>query len=735
MINNNINRIEPSLDQLNNYYNNIDPELIKLVKFLDTNLNEGWKIFVNRNLLNYFNVDIILLHEKFGIKFLFINYLFNDSNINRLKYERVKIASKKSMYYSRKLLLDGKIIEDIFLNNFSNCKKFLKDINIEKKQFSNLFNSIIFLKNVSSSKIIPIESNSKIFTKDIYSHSKETLNTLIQSEQTKLNLKWIIDKEKEADEIFFKIIKGVIYNNKNSEYYNYLPKDYDINNITDDDIRIAMNNFQKFNSDYYKIIYPILRPSFHRIESAQKIILSDKQIRYAKVNQNTHQRLSGVAGSGKSLVAVSRAGNSAAIGKKVLIVVFNKSIKNYLRDQLNRKVRNEWYDDLITINHFHGVLNTIKNKLPEINHDKYITNSNNTYSINNKDNDKSSNISDRSYDIKVRYPNEVLDMLNKCSLRDEDKYDTIIIDEGQDFRYSWYKILSNILSKNGDLLLLADNNQNIYKNELSWMTDKKYKTNFSGEWGILNESRRAKNRDIINVSNILIDSLDDLNKDKIIYYNDNQKEFRFNKPYINWINTSFNNNAILSNESTNLQNKKCKDCGNYLSDIEQKEKDKTLNKCKICFEIFNECKINIFKTYEIMKNKYNKNDITILIPFQDELTSIYQYFHDYNINCTATIDKKMNSKLDFLDNSVDYKNKFNLNNNKDCVKLSTIHSYKGLSAPNIIILTYPTWATDISSDNLIYTAITRTEESLVTINRNRDYKSIGQKVMDSIKYM
>ena len=730
MINSKINRIEPSLNQLNNYFNKIDPELIKMVKFLDNHLNKEWKIFVKRNLLNYFNVDIILFHEKYGIKFLFINDLFNDDNIVKLTHKRVKISSKKSFYNSKKLLLDGNIIDDIFLNHFSSCKKFLKDINIEKTQYRFLFNSILFLKNVSSSKNIPIESNSKVLTRDIYKQDKETLNKFIETEEIKLNLELILAKEKEADEKFFKIVRGVIDTNKNSEYYNYLPEKYDKNNITNDDIRYAMENFKKFSSEHYNIIYPILRPSFHRIESAQKIILSNKQKRYAKVNQKTHQRLAGVAGSGKSLVAVSRAGNSAAIGKKVLTVVFNKSIKNYLRDQLKRKVRNEWYDDLITIDHFHGVLKTIKSKLTGIINNKYVKDDNGNYTINNISNN-TSNISDTSYDIKIRYPQEVLDMLNKYPLKEEDKYNTIVIDEGQDFDYIWYQILSKILTKNGDLLLLADNNQNIYKNELSWMSDKRYKTNFSGEWGMLNESRRAKNKSIINVSNILIDSLDDLDKDKIIYYN-NQTEFRFNKPYINWIDSSFNNSIISSNQSVNSQNKKCKDCGNHLTDLEQKEKDQTLNKCKICFEIFNECKINIFKTYEIMKNKYNKNDITILIPFQDELTDLYNYFYKKDINCTATIDKKMNSKLDFLDNSVDYKNQFKLNNQKDCVKLSTIHSYKGLSAPNVIILTYPTWATDISSDNLIYTAITRTEESLVTINRNRDYKSIGKKVMNSI---
>ena len=45
----------------------------------------------------------------------------------------------------------------------------------------------------------------------------------------------------------------------NEQLENYLPENYDKNNITNDDIRYAMKKFKKFSSEHYNIIYPMQR--------------------------------------------------------------------------------------------------------------------------------------------------------------------------------------------------------------------------------------------------------------------------------------------------------------------------------------------------------------------------------------------------------------------------------------------------------------------------------------------
>ena len=49
-----------------------------------------------------------------------------------------------------------------------------------------------------------------------------------------------------------------------------------------------------------------------------------------------HQRLRGVAGSGKTLVIAQRAANLASQGKKVLVVTYNITLWHFIRDHISR---------------------------------------------------------------------------------------------------------------------------------------------------------------------------------------------------------------------------------------------------------------------------------------------------------------------------------------------------------------------------------------------------------------
>ena len=67
-----------------------------------------------------------------------------------------------------------------------------------------------------------------------------------------------------------------------------------------------------------------------------------------------HQRLRGVAGSGKTLVIAQRAANLADQGKKVLVVTYKITLWHYVKDHVSRaKRRFSW--DQIEFKHFHGL--------------------------------------------------------------------------------------------------------------------------------------------------------------------------------------------------------------------------------------------------------------------------------------------------------------------------------------------------------------------------------------------
>ena len=56
------------------------------------------------------------------------------------------------------------------------------------------------------------------------------------------------------------------------------------------------------------------------------------------------------------------------------------------------------------------------------------------------------------------------------------RFDAIIIDEGQDFEEKWYNFVTDFLNENNELLFAVDKKQNIYHIDLNWV---------KGRWGNL----------------------------------------------------------------------------------------------------------------------------------------------------------------------------------------------------------------------------------------------------------
>jgi len=96
-----------------------------------------------------------------------------------------------------------------------------------------------------------------------------------------------------------------------------------------------------------------LKPPFHSIEQGQSLQLTPEQKRHTKPSPNQHQRLRGVAGSGKTLIIAQRAANLASEGKKVLIITFNITLWHYIRDYVSRaRFGFDW--ERLEFRHFHG---------------------------------------------------------------------------------------------------------------------------------------------------------------------------------------------------------------------------------------------------------------------------------------------------------------------------------------------------------------------------------------------
>ncbi|NES88072.1 DEAD/DEAH box helicase, partial [Okeania sp. SIO2B9] len=165
-------------------------------------------------------------------------------------------------------------------------------------------------------------------------------------------------------------------------------------------------------------------------------ILDFRQEGLAKSIGDGHRRFFGVAGSGKTLLLISRAKYLVNRNQnyKILVVCYNVSLAAYLRSVLHEDSQNPQYQN-IEVTNFHNWANSIigysESKQGE-NYDEFIAEA-------------------------------TLKQLSNYS--SEQKYDAILIDEAHTFVPSWFKCCVSALkdSENGDLMIVADGNQGLYQ--------------------------------------------------------------------------------------------------------------------------------------------------------------------------------------------------------------------------------------------------------------------------------
>ncbi|MBX3011332.1 MAG: ATP-binding domain-containing protein [Caldilineaceae bacterium] len=161
-----------------------------------------------------------------------------------------------------------------------------------------------------------------------------------------------------------------------------------------------------------------------------------------------HQFLSGVAGSGKTLVLAQRAAQLAALGKRVLVVTANVTLWQYIRQLVSQTAFSFPWTQL-EFHHFYGFC---KNFLIENSIEWPLSNNRRSRQI-----------------LDEMMPELVVDALQAGHNSKGRQYDAILIDEGQDFPQSYYAMLCHFLSANDELLLVSDPRQNLSQRDDSWL--------------------------------------------------------------------------------------------------------------------------------------------------------------------------------------------------------------------------------------------------------------------------
>ena len=247
----------------------------------------------------------------------------------------------------------------------------------------------------------------------------------------------------------------------NRKYMDFLKYNIDFigkNTLTQADFdKILFRRFLKsyqysslFSDELYESFKRYLMPVWHTREEGEKIYYSSKQYKLAK-SEPRDQRIKGVVGSGKTTVLAARAVNSyLRTGSKVLILTYNITLKNYIHDKISR-VKEEFSWDKFYINNYHNFITSELNNLgveiliPE--------------GFSELSNEQKSDYFEREY-----YSNVQLFIEHETSIN---KYESIIIDEVQDYKRPWMDIIKTcFLAKGGEYVLFGDEKQNIYGNKL-----------------------------------------------------------------------------------------------------------------------------------------------------------------------------------------------------------------------------------------------------------------------------
>ncbi len=182
-------------------------------------------------------------------------------------------------------------------------------------------------------------------------------------------------------------------------------------------------------------VFALLEEQIQIFHQTAERVLTDEQSRILEETELDKKKVFfGAAGTGKTYLAVEKARQLASSGKRVLLTCFNRNLAADLR----RQVPSE-----ITCSNFHDLLVEVLSKegfdvsVPE------------------------------GLDEQQRFFDEVLPEMGfdyYTDAPDAAKFDSILVDEGQDFHESWLLCLESMLRdrEGGEFCIFADPNQDLF---------------------------------------------------------------------------------------------------------------------------------------------------------------------------------------------------------------------------------------------------------------------------------
>ncbi len=229
----------------------------------------------------------------------------------------------------------------------------------------------------------------------------------------------------------------------------------------------------------------------HAAEQRERLPLDARQrsLVEAEFGAIRHRRIRGPVGSGKSHVLAARAARLASQGLDTLVVTFNITLLNYLRDLAVRYPEpGKGFTNRITWLNFHEWCKRVcfdagmEDEYRALWRSQSGTDGGPSAPDEWDENLLGLSDADKGQILESRLPKLVGSVLDQASGAGR-RYDAVLVDEGQDFNLAWWSVLRKVCRQGGgEMLLVADETQDIYEKASAWTEAAMVGAGFIGPW-------------------------------------------------------------------------------------------------------------------------------------------------------------------------------------------------------------------------------------------------------------
>lgn len=647
-------KIFPTLENIKRLKVQPTPGEWHLINYLIEHFDDNVEVYVQA-FLNGDRPDIVLLQKNVGVTVIEVkdwnldSYFINEKNQWRLK--KNDFGNLKSPFQQ---VFDYK-------NNFFNLHiSGLVDKKLKNKQFYGRITAYLYFHKASKRELNNLYINIQNHYKNLEAECHNDMRNKISTPQ--------------------KVNKRLDYIKQNKSKHE---RDLRYCAVCNDELeKIALpkvDSADLFTDEIYQKFKRLLQPPYHVLTQGIEMTYSKKQSKLI-LSSPEHKKISGVAGSGKTVVLAKRAVNAHKRHEgNILILTYNITLKSYIHDKIS-DVRENFSWEYFYISNYHQFINQELNNLGlsiEISEeaqeiiDKLTTTE-----------DKNKYISE--YFDKEYYSNKRIFEMFKSEIY---KYKSIFIDEIQDYKPEWIKIIRDcFLEEDSEILLFGDEKQNIYERELDAEKKPKIVQGF-GRWEKLTRSIRYQG-----------------NGGRILEL---AKEFQ---------NYFFKLKYEVDNFSDNLI-----------------QPSLNIGMYKIQHYLDNQLELIADSIYsEIKQRNIHPNDVAILSSRISELQIIDKIIRTKYNEATLTTFEQLEVKDEYKKSATNIRRskKIGFNLNSGVIKLSTIHSFKGYEIPTLFLIVHKDDKEE-DHEEVVYTGVTRsTFDIMIFTHEDSKYNNFFDNILE-----